>query len=74
MSQERAKGMLIHLVWKSAPTVVPRKRKVDMVGNNWNINAQFLFSVAESTENVCISLSGEKRRNPFITSAGEPSA
>lgn len=68
MSQERAKGMLIHLVWKSAPTVV------DMVGNNWNINAQFLFSVTESTENVCISLSGEKRRNPFITSAGEPSA
>ena len=71
MSQERAKGMLIHLVWKPAPTVVPRK---SMVGNNWNINAQFLFSVAESTENVCMSLSGEKRRNPFITSAGEPSA
>ena len=38
--QESAKGTLIQLVWKPAQSVVPRKRKAVMVGNNWNTNAQ----------------------------------
>ena len=62
--QESAKGTLIQLVWKPALTVVPRQRKADMVGSNWNTNAQLSFSMAQSAENVFASRSEKKRRNP----------
>ena len=35
-----------------------------MVGSNWNTNAQPLFCVAQSAENVLTSRSEKKRRNP----------
>ena len=55
--QESAKGTLIQLVWKPALTVVPRQRKADMVGSNWN-------TMAQSAENVFASRSEKKRWNP----------
>ena len=58
--QESAKGTLIQLVWKPAPSVVPRKRKAVIVGNNWNTNAQPF----RSAENVSASRSERKKRNP----------
>lgn len=57
MSQESAEGTLIQLVRKPAPTIVPKKRKADVVGNNWNTNGQSLFSVVQTDENVCTSRS-----------------
>ena len=62
--QESAKGTLIQLVWKPALTVVPRQRKADMVGSNWNTNTQPSLSVAQSAENAVTSRPEKKRRNP----------
>ena len=71
-TQENAKGTLIQLVWKPALTVVPRQKKANMVGSNWNTNVQPSFSMAQS---VFTSRSGKKRRNPpSLVSAGVPSA